>query len=87
MIWVWVGFVAFVLLMLALDLGVFHRKAHVVCVQGGPRLVGRSGSHSGLAFAVFVYFGYENHWLGLGTPDARRPRSTGGTVNDGATAA
>ncbi len=29
-IWLWVGFVGFVLAMLALDLGVFHRKAHVV---------------------------------------------------------
>lgn len=29
-IWLWIGFNAFVLLMLALDLGVFHRKAHVV---------------------------------------------------------
>ncbi len=29
-IWLWVGFIAFVLAMLALDLGVFHRKAHVV---------------------------------------------------------
>jgi len=28
--WLWVGFNAFVLIMLALDLGVFHRKAHVV---------------------------------------------------------
>ena len=29
-VWGWVGFNAFVLAMLALDLGVFHRKAHVV---------------------------------------------------------
>jgi len=29
-IWFWVGFIAFVVAMLALDLGVFHRKAHVV---------------------------------------------------------
>jgi tellurite resistance protein TerC len=29
-LWLWVGFNAFVLLMLALDLGVFHRKAHIV---------------------------------------------------------
>lgn len=29
-IWFWVGFNAFVLLMLALDLGVFHRRAHEV---------------------------------------------------------
>jgi tellurite resistance protein TerC len=29
-LWLWVGFNAFVLVMLALDLGIFHRKAHVV---------------------------------------------------------
>ena len=29
-IWFWIGFNAFILLMLALDLGVFHRKAHEV---------------------------------------------------------
>jgi tellurite resistance protein TerC len=29
-IWFWIGFIAFVLAMLALDLGVFHRKAHEV---------------------------------------------------------
>ena len=29
-IWLWVGFNIFVLVMLALDLGVFHRQAHVV---------------------------------------------------------
>src|SRR4051812_42508098 len=29
-LWPWVGFNLFVLVMLALDLGVFHRKAHVV---------------------------------------------------------
>jgi tellurite resistance protein TerC len=29
-VWFWVGFIAFVLSMLALDLGVFHRKAHAV---------------------------------------------------------
>ena len=32
-IWIWVGFNAFVLAMLALDLGVFHRKAHVVSLK------------------------------------------------------
>jgi tellurite resistance protein TerC len=29
-LWLWIGFNGFVLAMLALDLGVFHRKAHVV---------------------------------------------------------
>ena len=32
-LWLWVGFNAFVLAMLALDLGVFHRKAHVVSLK------------------------------------------------------
>ena len=30
MIWIWSSFVAFILLLLGLDLGVFHRQAHVV---------------------------------------------------------
>lgn len=32
-IWAWVGFNLFVVAMLALDLGVFHRKAHVVSLK------------------------------------------------------
>jgi tellurite resistance protein TerC len=32
-VWGWVGFNAFVLAMLALDLGVFHRRAHVVTMR------------------------------------------------------
>src|SRR5512133_3598436 len=32
-IWLWMGFNVFVLAMLALDLGVFHRKAHVVSLR------------------------------------------------------
>src|SRR5690606_36909477 len=32
-IWFWVLFNAFVLVLLALDLGVFHREAHVVSVK------------------------------------------------------
>ena len=33
MIWLWIGFNVFVLLMLAVDLGVFHRKAHAVSIK------------------------------------------------------
>ncbi|MBV9790395.1 MAG: TerC family protein [Chloroflexi bacterium] len=33
MLWLWIGFNLFVLAMLALDLGVFHRHAHVVSVK------------------------------------------------------
>ena len=32
-IWLWVGFIMFVLAMLAIDLGVFHRKAHAISIK------------------------------------------------------
>ncbi|HKS28585.1 MAG TPA: TerC family protein [Pyrinomonadaceae bacterium] len=32
-IWLWIGFNVFVLLMLAVDLGIFHRKAHEISVR------------------------------------------------------
>jgi tellurite resistance protein TerC len=66
MIWIWIGFIAFVLALLALDLGVFHRKAHVVSIK---EALGWSAVWValGLSFSVFVYFGYSNNWMGLGT--------------------
>lgn len=82
MIWIWTGFISFVLLMLALDLGVFHRKAHVVSIR---EALGWSAVWItlGLLFSVFVYFGYQHHWLGLGN----QPDATDGLVNNGKTAA
>ena len=82
MLWIWVGFVLFVLLLLALDLGVFNRKAHVVSVK---EAIGWSAvwMSLGLAFTLLIYFGYENHWMGMGTSiDA-----ADGIVNDGRSAA
>ena len=65
MIWIWSAFIAFVLVLLALDLGVFHRKAHVVKVK--EALAWSAGWISlGLAFTAVVYFLYEGHWHGLG---------------------
>ncbi len=66
MIWIWTGFIAFVLLMLALDLGVFHRKAHVVSVKEAFAW-SAVWLAMGLSFSVFVYFAYEGQWFGLGT--------------------
>src|SRR5512133_1687384 len=65
MLWIWIGFVAFILALLALDLGVLHRKAHVIGVK---EALGWSAFwiSLGLLFSVFVYFGYEHHWLDLG---------------------
>jgi tellurite resistance protein TerC len=86
------GFVTLVLGLLTLDLGVFHRKAHVVSVK---EALGWSTFWIalGLAFAGFVYVGYDNHWLGLGlTPDMmtlspRVVEGVGTVYNDGASAA
>jgi len=81
MIWLWAGFIGFVLVLLALDLGVFHRKAHVVTAKEALAW-SAVWVTLGLAFAVFVYHGYEGQWLGLGTTvDA-----ADGLVNDGRTA-
>lgn len=81
MIWAWTGFIVLILLLLALDLGVFNRKAHVVSIK---EALGWSAFwiSLGLLFSVFIYFGYENHWFGLGnTVDV-----IGGKINDGSSA-
>ncbi len=81
MIWMWTAFIAFVLLMLALDLGVFHRKAHVVGVNEALVWSG-VWLALGLTFSVFVYFAYDGQWFGLGT----MVDSVDGLVNSGASA-
>jgi tellurite resistance protein TerC len=75
--WLWLGFILLIGLLLAFDLGVFHRKAHVI--QPGEALIW-SGVWIVLAllFNVFLYFAYERHWLGLDLPN---------TEPDGQTAA
>ncbi|MGE5816297.1 MAG: TerC family protein [Acidobacteriota bacterium] len=91
MFWMYSGFVALVLLLLALDLGVFHRKAHVVSIK---EALGWSAFWIalGLAFAAFIYVGFENHWLGLGltrdlmTVAPRTVEGTGTIYNDGGSA-
>jgi tellurite resistance protein TerC len=65
MIFIWSGFIAFILLLIALDLGVLHRKAHVVTIKEAFIMSGLWIA-LGLAFSIFVYYGYENRWLGLG---------------------
>ncbi len=81
MVWLWVGFILLVLLMLALDLGVFHRKAHVVTMREALTW-SAVWITMGLSFSILVYYGYEHQWLGLGsTVDA-----VDGVVNTGMTA-
>ncbi len=65
MVWMWLGFTLLVVGMLALDLGVFHRKQHVIGTK--EALVWTAvWIGAAVAFSVFVFFAYENHWAGLG---------------------
>jgi tellurite resistance protein TerC len=85
---VWIVFLLFVLLLLALDLGVFHRRAHVVSVREALAW-SVVWVATALAFSAFVYFGYEYHWLGLGLdpdPVERSAAFPEGRVNDGGAA-
>ena len=62
---VWIGFIAFVLVMLAIDLGVLHREARVIRFR--EAIVWTSlCAVLALAFNVLVYFLYEYKWLGVG---------------------
>ncbi|HSQ41625.1 MAG TPA: TerC family protein [Fibrobacteraceae bacterium] len=61
----WIGFLAFIGCLLALDLGVFHKTDDEPTVASALRwtfvwvLVG-------LSFAGFIYGAYDHHWFGIG---------------------
>lgn len=63
--WAYVGFIALVMVFLALDLGVFHREAHEVSLKESM-LWSAIWLACGLSFTGFVYYAYQFHWLGLG---------------------
>jgi tellurite resistance protein TerC len=74
----WGGFIAFVLIILALDLGVFNRTPRAPTIA---QALGFAGATAVLAliFAGFIYQAYTNHWAGLGAAvDA-----VDGQLNDG----
>ena len=54
-----------------LDLGVFHRKAHVITLK---EALTWSGVWIGVAlvFNGFIYFAYQYHWFGLDIPGTNR---------------
>ena len=65
----WVAFIIFILLLLALDLGVFHRKAHVIDLREALIFSG-AWIGAALVFNVFIYFAYGHHWFGLDIPES-----------------
>lgn len=62
---VWLGFIFLVMLLLALDLGVFNRSSHVIGTKEALRWTTLWVSVS-LLFNVFVFFSYERSWFGIG---------------------
>lgn len=60
--WIWIGFIALVIVLLALDLGVFNRKAHVISTREAAGWTVLWVSLS-LLFSIFVYFAYERNWI------------------------
>ena len=77
MFWLYAGFISLVLVFLALDLGVFHRTAHVVSAKEAATW-SLIWTTCALSFSAFIYFGYEYHWLGLGldVPIVGKPGET-----------
>lgn len=63
--YLWIGFVVLVMGLMAIDLGVFNRKAHIPSAR---EALYNTMAWIGLAllFNVFVYFAYEHKWFGLG---------------------
>ena len=57
----WVGFNVFVLIMLALDLGVFHRKSHEVSLKEALTWTGVWITLA-LAFNVFIYYYFDEEF-------------------------
>ncbi len=64
-VWVWAIFCALILCLVALDLGVLHRKPQVLTTV---QALMWSLFWIGLAllFNLFIYFAYDGHWFGLG---------------------
>ena len=82
MIWAWLGFLAFVFALLALDLGVFNKKAHAPSMKEALLFTG-GVTVLAIMFSALVWVGYHNHWLGLGN----HVDAVDGQVNDGRLAA
>lgn len=60
----WIGFVVLIVILLAVDLGILNRKAHVPSAR---EALGWTGLWLSVAmgFNALVYFMYEHNWLGV----------------------
>ena len=68
MIVLWIGFLIIIVLLLSLDLGVFHRRVHAIKAKEAL-LWTLFWVFLALLFNVFIYFAYKNCWFGIGTAE------------------
>jgi tellurite resistance protein TerC len=68
MVFYFLGFIALIISLLALDLGVFHRKDEIMSTKAA---LGWTVFWIAIAllFNCLVYVLYEHHWLGIGTKE------------------
>ena len=64
-LYAWAGFIGLVLVLLALDLGVFHRKDHAIGFREALKWSAVWIS-VGVGFTGVIYLLYQKQWLGLG---------------------
>ena len=65
MIVLWIGFITLILLLLALDLGVLHRRDEEISVRQAI-LWTIFWVILSLIFNVVIYYAYTHHWMGIG---------------------
>jgi tellurite resistance protein TerC len=81
-VWAWGGFLLLVFTLLALDLGVVNRRAHVISIREALAFTSVVVTLA-LLFTAFLWLAYDHHWLGLGSHVDRIDSA----VNDGRLAA
>ncbi|MCO6473794.1 MAG: TerC family protein [Melioribacteraceae bacterium] len=64
MLILWSGFIVLILILLLLDLGVFHKKDSIISVKSAM-LWTIFWIVLALLFSVFIYFAYENNWYDI----------------------
>ena len=62
---VWIAFIALVLGLMALDLGIFNKKAHIPSAGEALRSTVVWVALA-MVFGIFIFYAYEHKWLGLG---------------------
>lgn len=65
MIVLWSGFIVIILILLALDLGIFNKKLHVIGIREALYW-SAFWIFLGISFSTVIYYIYEHHWFEVG---------------------